>query len=91
MAVRGIDHDHVDAGFGQQFGTFLGAFADADRGADAQTALLVLAGKRMFGGLEDVLDGNQAAQFEGVIDHQHALEAMLVHQRLGLLGRYRLP
>jgi len=87
MAVGGIDHDHVDAGFGQQCDTLFGAFTDANGGADAQVTLLVLAGKRVFAGLENVLDGHQAAQLERRIDHQYALQAMLVHQGFGLLGR----
>jgi hypothetical protein len=87
MAVGGIDHDHIDAGLGQQFDALLGALADADRGADAQVPLLVFAGQGVLAGLEDVLDGHQAAQLEAGIDHQHALQAMLVHQGLGFLGR----
>lgn len=39
----------------------------------------------MFGVLDDVLDGGQAAQLEGVVDDEHALEAVLVHQRLGFV------
>ena len=60
MAVRGIDHEHVDAGLDQRGDALLGALADADRGADAQLALRVLAGVRVLGRLEDVLDGDQA-------------------------------
>ena len=38
MAVGGIDDDHVDAGLDQRLDALLGAFADADRRADAQAA-----------------------------------------------------
>ena len=86
MAVRGIDDDHIDTGFGQQLGTLLGAGTDADGCTDQQTAVCVLGGIRMFGRFEDVLDGNQATQLEGIVDDQHALQAVLVHQRLGFLG-----
>ena len=37
----------------------------------------------MLGRFLDILDGDQAAQFEFVVDDQHALEAVLVHQALG--------
>ena len=46
MAVRGVDHDHVDAGLDQRLDALLGALAHADRGADAQLAVRVLAGVR---------------------------------------------
>gem|GEM_PF-4526464 len=39
----------------------------------------------MFGGLDDVLDGDQAAQFESVVDDHHAFETMLVDHRLAFL------
>jgi hypothetical protein len=35
--------------------------------------------------LHDVFHGDQAAQLEGVVDDQHALEAVLVHQALGFV------
>ena len=50
--------------------------------------MLVLVRERVLGRLHDVLDGHQAAQFEGVIDDQHALQAVAVHQVLGI-GRRR--
>ena len=55
MAVRGVDHQHVDARLDQRRDALLGALADADRGADAQLALRVLAGVRVLALLEDVL------------------------------------
>jgi hypothetical protein len=50
---------------------------DADGRTGTQAAGGILVGQRMFGGLEDVLDGNQAAQVEFIVDDQHALQAML--------------
>ena len=85
MAVRGVDDDHVDARGDQRLDALLGVVADADRRADAQPAELVLAGERVLGRLEDVLDGDEAAQLHRVVDDQHALEAVLVHQRLRAL------
>ena len=80
MTVRGIHHDHVDPGLGQELDALFRTLAHADRRADTQAALLVLAGQRMLAGLEDILYRHQPAQFKCIIDHQHALEAVLVHQ-----------
>jgi hypothetical protein len=80
VAVGGVDHDHVNAGLGQQRALF-GAGTDADGRADAQTAEAVLGGERVLGGLHHVLDGDEAGQAAFVVEHQHALEAVLVHQR----------
>ncbi len=61
VAVGRVDHQHVDAGLHQQFDALVVVWADTDRGADAQLAVGILAGVRMFGGLDDILDGDQAA------------------------------
>ena len=86
MAVGGVDHEHVDAGGDQQLDALFVACADADRRADPQLALRILGCDRMLVRLLDVLDGDQAAQLELVVDDQHALEAVLVHQALGFVG-----
>ena len=85
MPVRGVDDEHVDAGVDQRLDALLGVAAGSDGGADAQAAELVLRRERMLGRLEDVLDGDEPAQFHRVVDDQHALEAVPVHQRLGAL------
>ena len=87
VAVRGIDDDHVGAGFDQRFDALFGAFAYADRRAHAQAAQTVLAGDRMLGGLQDVLDRDQAAQLEVLVDDEHALEPVLVHERQRFFAR----
>ena len=46
MAVRGIDHDHVDAGRDQRLDPGLGVAAHADRGAGEQALGEVLGGVR---------------------------------------------
>ena len=85
MAVGGVDHDDVDAGLHQALEPLVAVAADADGGAGAQLAGGVLGGVGMLGRLEDVLDGHQAAQLERRVHHQHALEPVLVHQRLGFV------
>jgi hypothetical protein len=48
MPVRGVHHDHDHAGFHQRFDALLRAFADTDRRARAQLALLVLGRVRVL-------------------------------------------
>src|SRR5690606_31112161 len=91
VPVRGVDDDHVDTGPREQFGALLGVATDADCRAHPQFALFVLAGVRVLGGLQDVLDGDQPAQLERVVDDQHALEPVTVHQRLRFFERGPFP
>ncbi len=86
MAVGGVHHQYVDAGLHQRPHPVLGVAAGAHSRADAETALIVLAGVGLVGGLLDVLDGNHAAQLEVAVDHQHLLDAVLVQQRHHLLA-----
>src|SRR5690606_14354309 len=85
MTVCRIDHQHVDTRRSEFFDTLFGAFAHADRGANAQLALGIFAGDGVFGVLDDVLDRGQATQFEIAVDDQHTLKTVLVHQRLGFI------
>jgi hypothetical protein len=87
VAVGGVDHQHVDAGARQQFDTLFGAFTDTDRGADAQLAESIarrVRKARLFG---DVFHRHQATQFERVVDDQHPLQLVAVHQRLAFFER----
>ena len=90
MAVRGIDHDEVDAGLDQRLGAREALVADRGGGGDAQAALLVLAGVRIGDRLLDVLHGDQADAAIVVVDHQQLLDAVLVQQPLGLVLARRL-
>ena len=85
MAVRGVDDDHVDAGRDQRLHAFVGIGAGADRGADAQASQAVLARQRVLDALQDVLDGDEAAQLHVAVDHQHPLDPVLVHEALRVL------
>src|SRR4029450_1321648 len=76
VAVRGVDDDDVDAGANEQLGALLGAIAEADRGADAELAVGVARRVRKARLLGDVLDRHQAAQLEGVVDDEDALELL---------------
>ena len=88
MAVRGIDHHEIDAGIDQRLGARQTVGADAGGGADAQAALLVLAGVRIGLRLFHILDGDQADAAIGLVDHQQLLDAVLVQQAAGLFGRH---
>jgi hypothetical protein len=88
MAVRGVDHDHVDARLAQRRDPIQGVRRRAHRRADPQAADAVLAGVRKFGGLLEILDRDHALQLVIAGDHQHLLDAVLVQQREHLfLGR----
>ena len=81
MAMRGIDHHHVDAGLAQRRDALERVLRRADRRADAQAARRILAGAREFRGLLEILHGDHAAQFFVAVDHQHLLDAVLVQQQ----------
>ena len=85
MAVRGVDHDEIDAGLDQPLGAVEALVADRGGGGDAQAALLVLAGVGIGDRLLDVLHGDQADAAVLVVDHQQLLDAVLVQQPLGLV------
>ncbi|MNF57888.1 hypothetical protein D3C84_394290 [compost metagenome] len=84
--MGGVDDDHVDAGRRQRGYAVAGIGTGADRRADAQTTLVVLAGQRVGLGLLDIVDGHHALEAELVIDDQHALDAVLVQQLAHHLG-----
>src|SRR5690606_30306480 len=80
VAVGSVYHDHVYTGFGQCGNTGFGVATGTHRSTNTQTALLVFTGQRVILGLLDILNSNQAAQLEVVVDHQHFLDAMAVQQ-----------
>ncbi len=62
MAVRSVDDDDVDARLGKLRDPVERVRCRADRGADPQAPVLVLAGAREIAGLLDVLHRDHAAQ-----------------------------
>ena len=73
MTMRGVDHNEVSPCIKQQFDAFLSSVPNTNCRADAQAALLVFARVRVFGGLKDVFDRDQAAQLERIVHDEHAL------------------
>ena len=80
VTVGGVDHHHVNASSHQGGNALAGVLAGADRGADAQATLVVLAGQRVGLGLFDVLDGHHALEVELVVNDQDFFQAVLVQQ-----------
>jgi len=85
MAVRGVDHDQIDAGRDQRLGARETLVADRGRGGDAQAALFVLAGVWIGHRLFHVLDGDQTDAAILIIHHQQLLDAVLMQQALGFV------
>src|SRR4029077_6966541 len=86
VAVRRVDDDHVYPGLDQRGDALLGTLAHPDRRSHAELPVRVLGGVRMLAFLGDVLHRHQALEMELFVDHQHALEAVAVHELLGLLA-----
>ncbi len=78
VAVRGVHDDGIDPGLDQGGDAFLGARTHTHGGGHAQAPLAVARGVGEGGLLVDVLDGDQALQFKGVVHHQETLQLVLV-------------
>ncbi len=78
VAVRRVDDEHVDAGVDERLRALERVGPDADRGADAQPALLVLRRLRELDLLLDVLDRDQAAQPAVAVDDRQLLDLVAV-------------
>ena len=83
--MRGVDDNDVDLG-SNQFSHSLQIIAGrADRGADAQAALVVLGRQRVLDLLRDVLNRDQTLEVLVPIDDQQLLDPMLVQNAVALL------
>ena len=87
VAVRGVDDEHVDARVDERLGALERVRPDADRGADAQPALLVLRRVRVLDPLLDVLDRDQAREAAVGVDDRQLLDLVAVEDLLGLVER----
>ena len=83
--MRGIDDQNVDAGGNQRFGALVGVGAGPERRADAQLTELVLAGIRVLGRFQDVLDRDESLELELVVHNENTLEPVAMHEALGVL------
>ena len=88
MAVRGVDHDAIDARVDQHQRALVALVADGGCGGDAQAPLLVLAGVGMLGRLLHVLDGDEADAAMVVVDDEQLLDAVLVQEPARLVLRH---
>ena len=82
--MRGVDDEHVDLGRHERGGALERVGADADGGADAQAAALVLRRERVALALLDVLDGDQALEPAGRVDDRQLLDLVPAEQELRL-------
>ena len=86
VAVRGVHHNGVHTCARERLDTLFGALTHTHGGTHAQFASSVTGGIGEIELFGDVLDGDQALEFKGVVDHQQPLEFVLVEQVLGLFG-----
>src|SRR5258707_12845390 len=80
MTVRGVDDQDVETGGEQRFGTLDALAAGTRRRSHAETAMLVLAGRRIALRLLDVLDGYQTDTPREFVDDKQLFDAMRVQQ-----------
>ena len=85
--MRGVDDEHVDLGADERLGALERVRADADRGADAQPALLVLRRERELDPLLDVLDRDQALEPAVRVDDRQLLDLVPVQDLVRLVER----
>ena len=85
MSVRRVDDEHIGAGGDECLRALDRVGADADGGADAQPAALVLRRVRVLDLLLNVLDRDEPAQLAVGIDDRQLLDLVAVQDLLGLL------
>ena len=80
VAVGGVHHQHVDAGLDQGHGTLVAVAEEADGGADAQPAFVVLGGSGYCSALSKSLTVMRPVQDAVVVDQRQLLDAVLAQQ-----------
>ena len=88
MAVGGVDDEDVGSRLGEHSRALVGVTVETDGGTDAQAAFVVLGGQRIFLGLDEVLDGDEALDDVVVIDEGQLLDLVFGEQLEGLLGSH---
>src|SRR5207245_266118 len=76
VAMRRVHDDHVAAGVEQRLGAGLRVLRAAYGGGDTQPSVLVLVGVRILAPLEDVFDGDEAAEQALLVYDGELLDAM---------------
>ena len=84
LAVRRVQRDHIYLAAHQRGHALHGIARYAHGGGAEQAAIGVLGGIRVFGGLLNVLDGDQAAQHVVFIHQRQLFDAVLGQNLLGL-------
>jgi hypothetical protein len=86
VPVRGVHHDHVDTGVHQGHRPLVRLLADPNGGPAQQAAVRVLGGLRVLLGLDEILDGDQAAEFAVGVHQRQFLDLVLAQQAERGLG-----
>src|SRR6202047_5657624 len=87
MTVRGVDDQDVETGGEQTLRTLEALAAGTRVRSHAETAMLVLAGRRIALRLLDVLDGYQTDTPIEFVDDEQLFDAMLVQQAFCIFAR----
>ena len=82
--MRRIDHQHIDAGIDQR-ASAIPIVRRANRGSDAQSAVLILVRVGKIAALMNVFHRDQSAKHTLLIHHRQLLDAMLAEYRLGFV------
>ena len=94
--MGGVDHHHIHPGGNQCLNALIGTGTHPNRRTDAQVPQIVLAGIGFFGGLVDILDGDQTTQAKGIVHHQNLFDPVFMQQTQNgvtiraLLDRHKL-
>ena len=89
--MGGVQAEHVHAGLHQRVDPVQHVGGGADGGAHQQAALLVAGGGGVYGGLLDVLDGDEALEVVLIVHDGQLLDLVAAQDLLGLLQRDALP
>ena len=87
VTVCGVDREDVGFGFHDFDGAFEEVAGGADSGADAQAAVVVFAGARIFEFLLDVFYGDEAFEVEVLIDDEKFFDAVFLQDAFGFFER----
>ena len=87
MAVRGIDHDHIDVGAHKRLDALHDICRDADRGTAQETSLAVLGGGGIFDLLLYILDRDEALEIAFPVNDREFFLSRFAEDFLGFLER----
>jgi hypothetical protein len=87
VAVCGVNREDVGFGFEHFDGALEIVARCADGGANAEPALFIFSGARVFPFFLDIFDGDEALEIEILVDDEKFFDAVLLQDALGFLER----